>query len=258
MPGGVTKEVSQFKPSPSVPMPLFPSPNKLCHLSYLLELHKERYVGPQLASNMKDVRYNVRRCNTLGRVAELLEKRESAKPANVTGRFDAISVWPTEQVMARRARGGGFVVEEEGVARAGARSQQLHCNICRWHVAWKGNVGARGNRLSSEIIENFSHPIPPLLLPHTHTCTVGYYIRIWSPALLQRDEKQRAMTLIICPCMSLHVCACLCTYVYAMIDVLTSALAVSQLFCLCLCFCFCFVSFFGCRPQQFQFQEQRR
>lgn len=85
-----------------------PSPNKLCHLSYLLELHKERYVGPQLASNMKDVRYNVRRCNTLRRVAELLEKRESAKPANVTGRFDAISVWPTEQVMARRARGGGW------------------------------------------------------------------------------------------------------------------------------------------------------
>lgn len=104
-----------------------PSPNKLCHLSYLLELHKERYVGPQLASNMKDVRYNVRRCNTLRRVAELLEKRESAKPANVTGRFDAISVWPTEQVMARRAMGRGVGVKKEGVARAGARSQQLHC-----------------------------------------------------------------------------------------------------------------------------------
>lgn len=146
-------------------------------------------------------------------------------------------------------------MKKEGVARAGARSEQFTLYVAGTlpgRVTW-----VRGNRLSSEIIENFSHPIPLLLLPHTHTCTVGYYIRIWSPALLQRDEKQRAMTLIICPCMSLHVCACLCVYVYAMIDVLTSALAVSQLFCLCLCFCFCFVSFFGCRPQQFQFQEQR-
>lgn len=48
--------------SPSLSHYPFPFPNKLCHLSLLWNCtgrQRERYVGPQLASNMKHVRYNV-------------------------------------------------------------------------------------------------------------------------------------------------------------------------------------------------------
>lgn len=145
MPGGVTKEVSQFKRSPSVPLPLFPSPYKLCHLSYFWSCTCRQRALRWPTISVKHERCSIQcsMCNTLRRVAELLEKRESAKPANVTGRFDAISVWPTEQVMVRGGRG----VKKEGVARAGGwvrLSKRALSNyiVCRWHVAWKGNVGA--------------------------------------------------------------------------------------------------------------------
>lgn len=65
-----------------------------------------RYVSVhKMSANIQHVR-RATRCDAL---AALLEKRESAKAANVTAlvRCNFAQVWPTEQVKVRRGGGGG-------------------------------------------------------------------------------------------------------------------------------------------------------
>lgn len=205
-----SQPVQAFSLSPytSVPPPLypFPSPYKLCHLSFLWSCtgtgrQRERYVGPQLASNMKHVRYNVRcatRCVVWLRCWKNVSRprRQTWQAGSMQFRSGLLNRW-----WCAGGEGGWQQKKEKegawigGWVRLSKRAlSNLHCMSLARCLEGERSAGSGSCQYPAidcqvRLLRTLANPIPP---PHTHTCTVGYYVFIWSPALLQRDEKQRA------------------------------------------------------------------
>lgn len=228
-----SQPVQAFSLSPytSVPPPLypFPSPYKLCHLSFLWSCtgtgrQRERYVGPQLASNMKHVRYNVRcatRCVVWLRCWKNVSRprRQTWQAGSMQFRSGLLNRW-----WCAGGEGGWQQKKEKkgawigGWVRLSKRAlSNLHCMSLARCLEGERSAGSGSCQYPAidcqvRLLRTLANPIPP---PHTHMHCGVLRIYLVTCAAATWWKATRAMTRIICPCMSLHVCACLsvCTYV---------------------------------------------